>query len=72
MTAIYTPNDVQTTAIISAAGEKGITIAGGLHKEIKSKYFRIGHMGLTAVERRSEDLDKLLAALKYAVQSSQL
>jgi hypothetical protein len=35
MTAVYTPDGVQTTAIVSAAGEKGITIAGGLHKDIK-------------------------------------
>ena len=27
--------------------ENGIICAGGLHKEIKQEYFRIGHMGIS-------------------------
>lgn len=35
MTALYVPEDVQPPALIGALAERGIVIAGGLHKDIK-------------------------------------
>jgi alanine-glyoxylate transaminase/serine-glyoxylate transaminase/serine-pyruvate transaminase len=31
--------------MLKHVGEAGVILAGGLHPEIKTKYFRIGHMG---------------------------
>ncbi|KAG8779546.1 hypothetical protein FRC15_010066 [Serendipita sp. 397] len=44
-----------------------IVVAGGLHKDIKDKYFRIGHMGITAVDSSRGDIDQIIAALKTAI-----
>jgi alanine-glyoxylate transaminase/serine-glyoxylate transaminase/serine-pyruvate transaminase len=38
-----------------------------LHKEIKDKYFRIGHMGVTVVEPSRGDIDKIVDSLKAVV-----
>jgi len=40
-----------------------VVVAGGLHKDIKTKYFRIGHMGITAVQPERGDIDKILTSL---------
>jgi hypothetical protein len=40
-----------------------------IYYQLTLQLMAIRHMGLTAVERRSEDLDKLLSALKFAVQN---
>ena len=50
MTAIYFPDGLSAPDIIPRLLERGIVIAGGLHKEIKDKYFRVGHMGVSAVD----------------------
>ncbi|POY75278.1 hypothetical protein BMF94_1648 [Rhodotorula taiwanensis] len=68
MTAVYVPEGVAPPALVGALAERGIVIAGGLHKDIKTKYIRFGHMGVSVVERPS-DADKILAALKDALQA---
>ncbi|KAM0750801.1 PLP-dependent transferase, partial [Meredithblackwellia eburnea MCA 4105] len=45
MTAVYVPSDIAPAALIGALGARNIIIAGGLHKDIKTKYVRFGHMG---------------------------
>ena len=65
MTAIYYPDGVSAPNIIPRMLEHGIVIAGGLHKEIKDKYFRIGHMGITAIDTTTRhDLEKVKNALR--------
>jgi len=44
LTAPYYPEGVDAT-MLKHVGEAGVILAGGLHPEIKAKYFRIGHMG---------------------------
>ncbi|KWU41081.1 PLP-dependent transferase [Rhodotorula sp. JG-1b] len=70
MTALYVPEGIPPPALIGALAERGIVIAGGLHKDIKTKYIRFGHMGVSVVERPA-DADKILAALKDALKSVQ-
>jgi len=41
------PADTSAAALLSAIHEAGVILAGGLHPEIKSEYFRVGHMGAT-------------------------
>ncbi|GAA5834186.1 hypothetical protein JCM3766R1_004484 [Sporobolomyces carnicolor] len=68
MTAVYVPEGVEPPKLIGALGERGIVIAGGLHKDIKTKYIRFGHMGVSVVER-PQDADKILSALKDALKA---
>ena len=45
MTAPYYPQGIQPAEFLSRVSAEGVVLAGGLHPEIKTKYFRIGHMG---------------------------
>ena len=44
LTAPYYPEGVDASVLVHI-GRAGALLAGGLHPEIKTKYFRIGHMG---------------------------
>jgi alanine-glyoxylate transaminase/serine-glyoxylate transaminase/serine-pyruvate transaminase len=65
MTAIYFPDGLSAPDIIPRLLERGIVIAGGLHKDIKDKYFRIGHMGISAIDTTTRsDLENVKNALR--------
>ncbi len=53
MTAIYLPEGVAIPDVLPKLLSKGIIFAGGIHKEIGTKYIRFGHMGITAVSLAS-------------------
>ena len=36
---------MQRTELISEINKAGVVVAGGLHPDLKAKYFRVGHMG---------------------------
>lgn len=44
MTAVYYPEGVDST-LLEEVQRAGVILAGGLHPEIRTRYFRIGHMG---------------------------
>lgn len=50
MTTVYYPPGVRAGDVIPRFAQRGIVVAGGLLKEIKDEYFRIGHMGVTVVD----------------------
>jgi len=45
MTAPYFPGGVTGPDLLPRIKAAGAILAGGLHPEIKARYFRIGHMG---------------------------
>lgn len=47
MTAPYYPEGITAADLLPRIKAAGAVLAGGLHPEIKAKYFRIGHMGPT-------------------------
>jgi alanine-glyoxylate transaminase/serine-glyoxylate transaminase/serine-pyruvate transaminase len=47
MTAPYYPDGVAATDLLPRIKAAGAVVAGGLHPEIRTEYFRIGHMGPT-------------------------
>ncbi len=49
MTAIYLPEGIKPADILPKLLEKGVIFAGGLHREIATKYVRFGHMGVSVV-----------------------
>jgi len=67
MTAIWAPEGVKPTDIIPKMLARDVVIAAGLHKDVKERYFRIGHMGITAVNTERGDLDKIIAALRESL-----
>lgn len=44
MSAVYYPDGVDASVLARIADE-GVIVAGGLHPELKARYFRVGHMG---------------------------
>lgn len=44
LSAVYYPEGVDMT-LPAKIGAEGIVVAGGLHPDAKTKYFRVGHMG---------------------------
>ncbi|KAH8554891.1 pyridoxal phosphate-dependent transferase [Umbelopsis sp. PMI_123] len=63
MTAIWLPEGVQVSDIVPSLAAKGVQIAGGLHKECATKYFRIGHMGISVTEPERGHMDKVIESL---------
>lgn len=49
MTAFYLPDSISATDLLPLLAKKGIVLAGGLHREIKTRYARMGHMGASVV-----------------------
>lgn len=68
LTAVSYPQGIDQ-ALVGAVKDRGVLIAGGLHPEIKTRYFRVGHMGavsendVVAVQRAVGDA---LASLGHA------
>jgi len=55
LTAVYYPHGVDA-GVLPRIAEEGVVLAGGLYPSIKTKYFRIGHMGMS-------DASEILATL---------
>ena len=64
MTAIYLPDGLTPPEILPNLLKKGVIFAGGLHKEIASKYIRFGHMGVSVTDPKRNDIDTAIEALK--------
>lgn len=64
MTAIYLPEGMTPPEILPSLLKKNIIFAGGLHKEIATKYIRFGHMGVSVTDPKRGDIDKAISALK--------
>ncbi|SCW00076.1 LAFE_0B08922g1_1 [Lachancea fermentati] len=64
LTAAYTENPPK---VISGVKQHGIVIAGGIHKQIKDKYIRIGHMGVSACDDSRQDMEKCFEAIKESL-----
>lgn len=64
MTTIYLPEGVAVPTILPALMKKGVVFAGGLHKEIATKYIRIGHMGVSVMDQNRGDIERAVKALE--------
>lgn len=68
MTAIYLPEGIAVPEIMPTLLKKGVVFAGGLHKEIATKYIRFGHMGVSVVDPKRDDIDKAIEAIKNGLE----
>ncbi|KAK3372841.1 pyridoxal phosphate-dependent transferase [Lasiosphaeria ovina] len=64
MTAIYLPETVQIPQILPSLAKRGVLFAGGIHKEIVTKYIRFGHMGVSVLDPSRGDIDRAIKALE--------
>lgn len=63
LSAVYIPKNIDGAELRAKMTDNDIIVAGGLLPEIKSTYFRIGHMGSVS----SNDLIAVLGALERAL-----
>jgi alanine-glyoxylate transaminase / serine-glyoxylate transaminase / serine-pyruvate transaminase len=67
LTAAYYPEGVGP-ALVGRMAKEGVVVAGGLHPEVRDRYFRVGHMGPVSagdVLATAGALETSLAALGY-------
>lgn len=64
LSAVMLPDGVGPD-LVAAVKERDVVIAGGLHPALKTKYFRVGHMGV--VLTRPADLEKTVRAVGEAL-----
>jgi alanine-glyoxylate transaminase/serine-glyoxylate transaminase/serine-pyruvate transaminase len=70
LTAPYFPEGVDRS-VLGHIKEAGVILAGGLHPEIKARYFRIGHMGVvndSDVRATIGAIEKGLSKAGYALK----
>ena len=71
MTAMYLPEGLTPPEILPSLMRKGVVFAGGLHKEIASKYIRFGHMGISVMDEGRGDIDRAIGALREGLEEVQ-
>jgi len=72
LSALYYPEGIDAS-LVGEVGKRGVAIAGGLHPELRARYFRVGHMGhvLTqpdALRRTVSAIGEALAAMGHACE----
>lgn len=68
LTVVYYPEGINGSEFLNKVGSKGFTIASGIYKDYASKYFRVGHMGVTAIGSRKHELDECFNAIKSSLE----
>ncbi|KAJ3073122.1 hypothetical protein HDU98_002211 [Podochytrium sp. JEL0797] len=69
LTACYYPAGVAPAEFLGKVAAKGVVLAGGLHPEHATKYFRVGHMNVSVVnDGVLGHLDTTLNAIKDALK----
>jgi alanine-glyoxylate transaminase/serine-glyoxylate transaminase/serine-pyruvate transaminase len=70
MTAIYLPEGITPPDVLPNLLKKGVIFAGGLHKEIATKYIRFGHMGVSVTDPERPDITTAIRSLKESLADS--
>jgi alanine-glyoxylate transaminase/serine-glyoxylate transaminase/serine-pyruvate transaminase len=66
LSAVYYPENIDGNKFIKHVSDYGVIIAGGLLADIKSTYFRVGHMGSI----NTCDLISVLSAIEYSLNKT--
>ncbi|TIB18686.1 hypothetical protein E3P92_00427 [Wallemia ichthyophaga] len=64
MTTIVYPSGVKGADLLKCIVKRGVVAAGGLHKDCKDQYMRVGHMGESVVNEKRQDVDRVLQVVK--------
>jgi len=68
MTALWCPDGVKSSELLPAFLQRGVVVAGGLGTR-KDMYFRIGHMGITAISRERGDVNRIIDVLREVISA---
>lgn len=63
MTALYYPSGIAATSLLPKITGGGVVVAGGLHPDIATQYFRVGHMNISATNLDNGHLDKTIKVI---------
>lgn len=63
MSAIYLPDGVENTDLLPYMLQNNVALAGGIHKAIATRYFRMGHMGVSVTNPSLGHIDYTLKTL---------
>lgn len=64
MSAVYFPDGFKAPDILPKMLKRDIVVAAGLHKDVKDRYFRVGHMGVTVVNPERGDMEKIIKGIQ--------
>ena len=64
LSALWYPDGVDA-ALVGRIAAEGVVVAGGLHPALRTRYFRVGHMGYAAT--RPEMLERTVEAVRNAL-----
>lgn len=67
LSAIWVPEGLTAAEILQKAGAKGVVLAGGLVAEVKDRYIRIGHMGVSVADEGRGDISRISEVLYTAI-----
>jgi alanine-glyoxylate transaminase/serine-glyoxylate transaminase/serine-pyruvate transaminase len=68
LTAAYFPEGVDGAKFLSTVYSKGVVLAGGIHKQLVGKYFRVGHMGVSALDDSLGHIDTAIRVIIEALE----
>jgi alanine-glyoxylate transaminase/serine-glyoxylate transaminase/serine-pyruvate transaminase len=68
LSAVYLPEGIDVATVVGGTARNGVIVAGGLHPEIRTRYFRIGHMGYAIT--RKEMLLRTVEAIGMALRDA--
>ena len=67
LSALYFPEGVDAS-LLAGIAKRGVVMAGGLHPEIRARYFRVGHMGYSLT--RPDHLRRAARAIHDALREA--
>mmetsp|Transcript_2634 Transcript_2634/g.3881 ORF Transcript_2634/g.3881 Transcript_2634/m.3881 type:complete len:116 (+) Transcript_2634:969-1316(+) len=67
LSAMKFPKGVSKEELLPKITKRGVIVAGGLHKKIKTTYFRVGHMGLSVLDGKRQHLVTVIEAIEGAL-----
>lgn len=65
-----TGDGVDTSKLLPTMVAHGVVAAGGLHKDIKATYFRVGHMGESVMNLERGDVERVVVAIEAGLKAS--
>jgi len=68
LSAIRFPRGITAATLLPKLKAHGVVAAGGLHKEIKAEYFRIGHMGISVTDKARGHILRVVKALESSLK----
>ncbi|KAK6359548.1 hypothetical protein TWF696_000701 [Orbilia brochopaga] len=70
MTAIWLPEGMTPADVLPHAAKLDVVFAGGLHREIATRYIRIGSMGVSVTNPKLGHIDKAIKALESGLMAA--